>query len=236
MEKLKMWKYSGGSRHWVSNITCLLTPPYPSLGRPSGTSIKFSCSSFITMLLNQALVLPRTTILLLLFLTAFIWIAVSLIPINLILRCIFIHTFCSTLRSVLPSSSCRILYLPAGDLDAPPGGPTEVHHLGSLPLLPPPPRHHHLLHHPHLHHGPGQRGKFQWLLATTYHCTLSISSPANGRQRQAVRMGKNPRNKAIGGFSSQCEGGNSFDSVSSEPGGAPFPTTFCSPVCFPTSR
>ena len=33
----------------------------------------------------------------------------------------------------------------------------QVHHLGPLALLPPPPRHHHLLHHPHLHHGPGQR-------------------------------------------------------------------------------
>ena len=40
----------------------------------------------LTILLNQALVLPRTTILLLLFLTAFIWIAVGIIFTNFILR------------------------------------------------------------------------------------------------------------------------------------------------------
>ena len=61
------------------------------------------------MLLNQALVLPRTTILLLLFLTAFIWIAVSLILINLILRCIFIHTPFCTAKFFLPNPllACR---------------------------------------------------------------------------------------------------------------------------------
>ena len=89
----------------------------------------------------------------------------------------------------------------AGDLDAAAGRAPALHHLGPLPLLPPPPRHHHLLHHPHLHHGSGQCGKWKFL-ATTYilHEIISFSSPANGRQRQAVRMGKNRRSKATGSF------------------------------------
>ena len=52
----------------------------------------------------------------------------------------------------------------AGDLDVAAGRAPALHHLGPLPLLPPPPRHHHLLHHPHLHDGPGQRGKCTFLM------------------------------------------------------------------------
>ena len=78
---------SGGSRHRLPNISRLLSPPYPSSRRSSGWRrlLKYCIAkakallllgTMITMML-QALVLPRTTILLLLFLTAFIWIAVS---------------------------------------------------------------------------------------------------------------------------------------------------------------
>ena len=52
----------------------------------------------------------------------------------------------------------------AGDLDAAAGRAPALHHLGPLALLPPPSRHHHLLHHPHLHDGPGQRGKCSFLM------------------------------------------------------------------------
>ena len=75
----------------------------------------------------------------------------------------FYSTVSSSTQPSCPSSFRRILHLPAGDLDAPLGGQTEMHHLGSLPLLPPPPRHHHLLHHPHLHDGPGQCGKWKFV-------------------------------------------------------------------------
>ena len=59
----------------------------PDLGFPAS----LACSLFLLLLLGgvQALVLPRTTILLLLFLTAFIWIAVILMLLLAVrLRCI----------------------------------------------------------------------------------------------------------------------------------------------------
>ena len=173
-----------------------------TIGRPPGLTIFAILLFDLTILLNQALVLPRTTILLLLFLTAFIWIAVGIIFTKFILRRFFVHSFLTLCSIQLQKCSCRILYLPAGDLDASPGGSPEVHHLGSLPILPPPPRHHHLLHHPHLHDGPGQRGK--WTMFGNifdHHGIFSTSSPANGRRRPAVRMGKNPRSKATGAHS-----------------------------------
>ena len=125
----------------------------------------------------QALVLPRTTILLLLFLTAFIWIAVSNhLQSNKLSyahaeKPLFLISITIYLKTVTTST-----YL-AGDLDAAAGRAPALHHLGPLALLPPPARHHHLLHHPHLHDGPGQRGKcsfLTWLQGTPWHLVFQF--------------------------------------------------------------
>ena len=109
------------------------------LGFPGG----LVCALLLLLLMGgvQAVVLPRTKILLLLFLTAFIWVAVILILLLAV-------RYKKDLFYLTEKSKCLLLQ-------------TSMHRLGSQPILFTSPGHLYLHRDPHLHHGPSQHVHLQ---------------------------------------------------------------------------
>ena len=105
------------------------------MGFPGG----LVCALLLLLLMGgvQAVVLPRTKILLLLFLTAFIWVAVILILL------LAVRYKKRILFNLTEKFKCLLLQ-------------TSMHRLGSQPVLLTPLSHLHLHRDSHLHHGPSQ--------------------------------------------------------------------------------